>query len=208
MSCLKENVSNQYIKFLNKSGVTVINPSEYISIYMELSSRTVLSHARKIAKAMYNAVKHEEDDSPVFYLLNLTYSKNGNNHATCLSLTRGENGKAVLEFFDPNGKLILPTKNKKGYTPDINLMNIIKEVAKLMKENHHMTTRVNQLLSDSGSLNNEGGGHCNTMTLYYVALRSQHTFKEIKDKFTITNLTQKKINQINKTISEKKMIEN
>jgi len=206
MSCLTETTSNKYIKFLDTNGTCVINPSEYISIYLGLSKRTTTSHAKKIAKVMYNASMKKEDGVTIFYLLNLIYNKKGDNHVTCLSFTKTEDEKGSLEFFDPNGELVVTTKKKKGYTPDDNLMNIFKEIENEMTKTYGISTTKTELLRGSGSLNNEGTGNCNTITLFYISLRSENKFSDFEDKFTISYLTMKKIKKLNKTITMKEMM--
>ena len=102
---------------------------------------------------------------------------------------------------------LLTTKTKAGYVPDDNLLNIVKEVGNVLDDVHDMPTTVRQLLAKSKSINTEGGGHCNTITLYYVSLRSQNEFKDVKSNFTASHLKLSKIKQLNETIISKKLIE-
>lgn len=70
--------------FLDKSGVSAIEPTWWISMLLSLSSPCVICKLGNIIGKMSNMTEMSDTDSVTRLLLNMTLSKLGNPRCVCL----------------------------------------------------------------------------------------------------------------------------
>jgi hypothetical protein len=204
MNCITNTVSQRYITLLQKQGVHITD-TDYINAWVSwdsMGNRAKSGLAKTIVLQLHEMSKRVDTGTPVFRLLNLVVSKNGSKHAMCFVLTEIEDNKYTLEIFDSNGLMVDNGK----YPLDTFVLNLTSLVASKYASEYKCKVKAVQTRGgeNNPNLNTIGGGNCDALMLYYIALRSKYTMFETNAILDSSPMNLKRIKSINEAIAKKK----
>lgn len=198
--CITHQESEAYVKKMVSSGIPILNPPIFIQAYgrrSSLSKRQLHFLAETIVLGLEDLMK--KDVFPVFYMLNLVVTEDGNKHSMMLCLDKNEKNQYSLELFDSNGTL----DPSRGW--DAFVYPLVMDAKDILEQELEQKVKFVEVRKSKESINNFGTGNCDALSLYYAVLRSKYTLAKVNSKLDKPKMDNKRTTQINKAIQKKQL---
>lgn len=198
--CITHQESEAYVKKMVSSGIPILNPPIFIQAYVRrssLSKRQLHFLAETIVLGLEELMR--KDVFPVFYMLNLVVTEDGNKHSMMLCLDKNKKDEYSLELFDSNGTL----DPSRGW--DSFVYPLVLDAKNILEQELGKNVKFVEVRKSKESINNFGSGNCDALSLYYAVLRSKYTLAQVNSKLDKPKMDNKRTTQINKTIQKKQL---